>query len=229
MICKQKNCIEVWQLDGIPIKVTRRPAKRLRLWVVPPQGEVRLTLPHHTPVKMAQDWLQQHLPWLRAQQAKHTVVRSADTLHLFGEAWQIVWCEGRKSTRWDEAARCLFLTLPAQADEAQRAALLAQAQKEQLHAVLVEMLPPWQVRLGVAVNEWRIRSMRTRWGSCNPRAKRIWLSLALSAHPLPCVEYVLVHELLHLLEPSHNARFKGLLDEYLPDWRARQAKLHGKL
>lgn len=227
MIVTPSATTQHWHIEGVQVKVTRRKAKRLRLWVVPPQGEVRLTLPKHTPVKVARAWLQQHLPWVRTQQAQLAASYPSDMFCLFGEPWQIEWREGCKQIDWDDVGRCLCLTLPAQTDETQRAALLAQAQKEKLHAVLVEMLPPWQARLVVTVNEWRIRRMRTRWGSCNPRAGRIWLSLALVSHPLPCIEYVLVHELLHLLEPSHNAHFKGLLDESLPDWRVRQAGLRG--
>ena len=78
---------------------------------------------------------------------------------------------------------------------------------------------------GVSVAEWRIRKMRTRWGTCNPRARRIWLNLSLGRFPIECLEYVVVHEMVHLLERGHNWRFYSLMDQYLLDWRAARAML----
>ena len=82
--------------------------------------------------------------------------------------------------------------------------------------------------MGVPVAEWRVKRMRTRWGTCNIRARRIWLSLELAKHPVECLEYVVVHEMVHLLERRHNARFKSLMDKFLPDWRDRQRTLGGR-
>jgi predicted metal-dependent hydrolase len=87
----------------------------------------------------------------------------------------------------------------------------------------------WEPILGVAASSWRIRRMRTRWGSCNVRARRIWLNLALVDRPLECLEYVVVHELVHLHEPRHDARFHSWMDRHLPDWRERKALLNQPL
>ncbi|MDO5425218.1 MAG: SprT family zinc-dependent metalloprotease [Eubacteriales bacterium] len=87
-------------------------------------------------------------------------------------------------------------------------------------------LAKWEPVMGVHAAEWRIRDMKTRWGSCNVRDRRIWISQALGAYPDECLEYVIVHELCHLLEPSHNAVFKGYMTRFLPDWPARKARLN---
>jgi predicted metal-dependent hydrolase len=79
--------------------------------------------------------------------------------------------------------------------------------------------------MGVKAAFWGVKRMRTRWGTCNPSARRIWLSLALASRPPEALEYVVVHELVHLLEPSHNARFKALMSQFLPDWKARKSLL----
>lgn len=95
---------------------------------------------------------------------------------------------------------------------------------------LQEAIPPliarWEPAMCVQVAEWGIKRMKTRWGSCNTRARRIWLNLELAKRPLECLEYVIVHELAHLLEPSHNARFKGILDQHLPGWRDLRVELN---
>ena len=99
--------------------------------------------------------------------------------------------------------------------------------KRQLAARLEQFLPLWQERLGVQVKSCSIRNMHTRWGSCTPARGTIRISLGLQAYPDECLEYVLVHELTHLLEPSHNARFHALVESVMPDWRSRKALLEG--
>ena len=96
---------------------------------------------------------------------------------------------------------------------------------------LRELIPPliakWEPILGVRVNEFGIKKMKTRWGSCNPEVKRIWLNLELAKKSPTCIEYVLVHEMAHLLERSHNETFVAYMDKFLPNWRAIKAELNG--
>ncbi|KZS23037.1 SprT family zinc-dependent metalloprotease [Wohlfahrtiimonas chitiniclastica] len=93
--------------------------------------------------------------------------------------------------------------------------------RQALNAAIPPLLEKWLPIMGVTLNEWRLKKMKTRWGTCNPRAQRIWLNVYLAAYPQECLEYVIVHELTHLLEASHNHRFKALMTHFLPDWRAR--------
>jgi predicted metal-dependent hydrolase len=92
-----------------------------------------------------------------------------------------------------------------------------------------ELISKWEKIIGVSSNEFRIKKMKTRWGTCNYSVKRIWLSLELMKKPDECLEYVVVHELVHLLEASHNARFKALMTKFLPNWKILKAKLNGKI
>jgi predicted metal-dependent hydrolase len=87
------------------------------------------------------------------------------------------------------------------------------------------LITAWEPVMGVSVAEWGVKRMRTRWGSCNPRARRIWLSLELARRPIACLEYVVVHEMVHLLERGHNRRFYAFMDQFLPDWRSARAEL----
>ena len=105
------------------------------------------------------------------------------------------------------------------------ARILADGFRQQLNCVIPDLLAAWEPRLGVRTAQFRVRKMRTRWGSCNIRAKRIWINLALACLPHDLLEYVVVHELLHLLEPSHNPRFYKLMQGALPEWKHRKRLL----
>lgn len=91
--------------------------------------------------------------------------------------------------------------------------------REQLKAQIPLLLEKWQPLLGVQVADWGVKRIKTKWGSCNANAQRIWLTLALAKKPVQCLEYIVVHELMHLLERHHNDRFMALMDKYMPAWR----------
>ena len=94
-----------------------------------------------------------------------------------------------------------------------------------MKTLISDLLEKGQLAMGVHVNEGGVTRMKTRWGTCNPRAKRIWLNLELAKKPTPCLEYIVVHELAHLIEKSHGDRFLALMDKHLPQWRSRQQEL----
>ena len=97
--------------------------------------------------------------------------------------------------------------------------------RAQLRERIPAIIGTWEPVMGVSVAEWGVKRMKTRWGSCNPGARRIWLSLELARRPLYCLEYVVVHEMVHLLERGHNWRFYSFMDQFLPDWRHARAVL----
>jgi hypothetical protein len=107
----------------------------------------------------------------------------------------------------------------------QRAMAIAQWYRERLQEQLPVIIEKWEKRMGVEVREWGIKRMKTRWGSCNVRAHRIWLNLELAKKPSRCLEYVLVHEMAHLLEPNHSKRFASFMSEFLPQWKLLKKEL----
>ncbi|MBM4429504.1 MAG: M48 family metallopeptidase, partial [Chloroflexi bacterium] len=111
------------------------------------------------------------------------------------------------------------------ASAATRQRVLDEWYRERLRELVPPLLARWESTLGVRSAEWRIRKMKTRWGSCSLKARRIWLNLKLAKKPEACLEFIVVHELLHLIERGHGARFRALLDRYLPDWRERRRML----
>jgi hypothetical protein len=112
------------------------------------------------------------------------------------------------------------------ADADRRRAILERWYRAQLKHDLAPLLSKWETAIGVKAASWGVRKMRTRWGSCNPKAKRLWFNLELAKKSLDCLEYVVVHELIHLLERRHDARFKELMTKHLPEWRSIRESLN---
>lgn len=120
-------------------------------------------------------------------------------------------------------AETLLRTLDSESNQENRR--LQSWHRAEMKALLPQLISKWEPIIGVRVNEWGIKIMKTRWGSCNTRKKRIWLNLILMQKPLICLEYVLVHEMVHLLEASHNQRFYALMSQFMPDWKQHKDTL----
>lgn len=224
---------ETLQIAEFSIEMTRKPVKHLRLVVHRHSDRLRVSVPMRMRLAEVQQWLTSKLDWIRQRRAL-PVIPTAQYVngeqHLFqGNSYvlQVVAQAGKPRVVWDDATLTATLFIAETATIAQRANVLAASYRAHLRATIPAMLAQWQPKMRVEVLEWRIKQMKTRWGSCNPQARRIWLNLELAKYPPSCLEYVVVHELAHLLEASHNARFKALLDGFMPDWRARQAALRG--
>ena len=108
----------------------------------------------------------------------------------------------------------------------QREQLLLRWYRKELRTLIPPIIEKWEAQLGIEVAEWGIKKMKTKWGSCNPSARRIWLNLELAKKPLPCLEYIVVHEMVHLLERRHNNHFKELMDNSMPQWRLLRDELN---
>ena len=108
----------------------------------------------------------------------------------------------------------------------QRERVLQRWYRQQLKELIPPLLEKWQTALGVQVADWAIKKMKTKWGACNIEARRIWLNLELAKKPVQCLEYIIVHELVHLLERHHNDTFTALMNQFLPQWRSRRSELN---
>ena len=223
------------QIDGLPVEIVRKPITRLRLAILPPDGRIRVSVPHGVPEAVVRAFVTEHRDWIvekrgvvvaRARLRTPEMVEGA-THHVWGERRILRVRErpGRPSVVADDAGGLVLCVAPGTSPEGRRAAL-ERWQRAELEAAIPALIARWEPVVGRQVAEWRIRKMRTRWGSCNPRARRIWLSLELASRPPECLEYVLVHEMVHLLEASHDARFYRLMDGFMPDWRRHRATLN---
>jgi predicted metal-dependent hydrolase len=215
-------------------QITRKPIKNLRLAIKPPEGSVHVSAPLRVTEKAIRDFVESRRGWIERKQAEvRARVRMPAYRYETGEVHylqgiphdlRVVHREGRASVRLN-GDRCIELVVPVASELAIRQRLLQNWYREQLGDQLPSLLEKWQERMGVHVNECRIKRMKTRWGSCNPRAKRIWINLELAKRPVEQLECILVHELVHLIERSHNKRFYGLMDEFLPGWRVQSRAL----
>ena len=225
-------------IEDIAAEVVRKPVRQLRLSIRPPLGQLRITVPPGTSAATIREVVLRKLTWIRHHQAAmqqrpapptlryetgetHYYQGQALTLHVYEQA-------GRAQVWLAPAEAALHLRVPPGTMPAQRAQVLARWRRTQLQALVPALLAKWEPVVGAQAAAWGIKQMKTRWGTCSIRARRIWLSLELSQWPVACLEYVVVHELTHLHERLHNARFWHLLGQAMPDWQApHRALRHG--
>ncbi|ALD20698.1 M48 family metallopeptidase [Hymenobacter sp. DG25A] len=223
------------QIDDLQVEVVRKNIRTLRLSVHMPDGRVRVSVPLRTTeaairelVTARRAWIQKHQTNFAAREQPRQLTYVSGERHAYqGQSYEL-----RVHTSTGPARVVLqdqqFLNLYVRPDSTteQRALVLAAWYRQRLREQLPALLEKWQPVVGAQASAWAIKQMKTRWGTCNIQAKRIWLNLELIKRPLPCLEYVVVHELTHLHERYHNARFWGLMDTFMPNWRQHKAELN---
>ncbi|MEE4202384.1 MAG: SprT family zinc-dependent metalloprotease [Halieaceae bacterium] len=222
--------IEAQHLDvaGLQVEVVRKNIKNLHLGVYPPAGRVRIAAPLVLSDEAIRLAIIDKLGWIKRQQQRFAEqprqstrqMVSGETHYVFGQPYRLqLHIHNQPPKVRQRGNDWLDLYVRPDADLRQRASILFDWYREQLRERIPPLLDHWQAILGVEAAEWRIKRMKTRWGSCNTTARRIWLNLELAKKPPQCLEYVIVHELTHLLERHHNKRFIALMDLHLPSWR----------
>lgn len=221
-------------LAGIDIEVVRKDIKNLHLGVYPPNGRVRVAAPLVLSDEAVRLAVIDKLGWIKRQQAKFAAqprqsrreMVNGESHYFLGRRYRLRVHEQDGPTKVDlRGIASLDLYVRPGTGTEQREAILSRWHRQQLKALIPPLLEKWQPVLGVEVAGWGIKKMKTKWGTCNAAAKRIWLNLELAKKPEPCIEYIVVHELVHLLERHHDDRFTALLDTHLPDWRQRRELL----
>lgn len=226
--------VETIMLGDVAIEVTRKDVKNVHLSVHPPSGRITLVAPQATRLEVARAYAATKIGWIREQQAK-LQGQARETPRAFVEREShYVW--GRRfllSVREAETKpsvcirhRSIILTVRPGSDHAKRAAVMHEWHKSLLHEVVPALIHTWEPKLGVNVAAYFLQRMKTKWGGCNPRAQNIRLNTELVKKPQDLLEYVVVHEMLHLIEPTHNERYVALLDEHYPQWREARSELN---
>jgi predicted metal-dependent hydrolase len=221
-------------LSGIRIEVVRKDIKNVHLSVHPPAGRVRIAAPRHLSEDAIRAFAIGKLGWVRRQQARlHAQERETPREFLDRES-HFVW--GRRlllrvvevdaAARVDLSPRCLTLRVRPRTPAPRRAQLLDEWYRAQIRAALAPLLAKWVPLMRVAVRRVFVQRMKTKWGSCNPRAGTIRLNTELARKPPECLEYLVVHELAHLLEPTHNPRFRALMERFMPAWQSVRQTLN---
>ena len=221
---------------GITVEVVRKDIKNLHLGVYPPHGRVRVAAPLLVSDDAVRLAVVGKLAWIRRQRNKfEEQPRQSQREMINGESHYFLGQRYRLRVREREGASrvsvrgldTVELSIRPNSTRDQREAALQHWYRQELRVRVPPLLARWQATLGVRASHWGIKRMKTRWGSCNPDTQRIWLNLELAKKPEGCIEYIVVHELMHLLERHHNDRFVALLDEHLPAWRHYRSALSG--
>lgn len=221
-------------IAGIRVEIVHKDIKNLHLGVYPPNGRVRVAAPlvlSDEAVRLAVieklAWVKKHKARFKDQprQSQREMV-NGESHYFLGQRYRLRVHEqaGAPKVALRGIATMDLFVRPGASQE-QREAILLGWYREQLKALLPPLLEKWQTVIEVRASSWGIKKMRTKWGSCSIKAHRIWLNLELAKRPTQCLEYVLVHELVHLLEKHHNERFVRLMDQFMPHWKVYRDEL----
>lgn len=222
------------RLGDIEIAVTRKAVKHVHLSVHPPTGNVTLVAPTGTRLAVARAYAISKLGWIRDQQAKlRAQARETprqfverESHYLWGRRYLLSIVEKDEKPSVKRSHRHITLTIRPGSTLVRREEVMQAWYREQLHAVIPPLIQEWELKLGVTVSRYYLQRMKTKWGACNHRAGNIRLNSELVKKPKDLLEYVIVHEMLHLVEPTHSEHFVALLEKYYPTWREARAELN---
>ena len=222
------------RLGTISVDVAFKDIKNVHLSVHPPAGRVTISAPARMSLDTVRLFAISKLAWIRREQRKlRDQVRETPREHVERES-HYVWGKryllsvserDRPPSVELRANRIVLYVRPGTGDDA-KLAVVERWYREQLKDATPALVAKWEPLLGVSVGRVFVRRMKTRWGSCNPANRTIRLNTDLAKKPPECLEYIVVHEMVHLLEPTHNARFVALMDRFLPGWPHRRDALN---
>ncbi len=223
-------------VSGIAIEVCKKRIKNMHLYVKPPHGRVTVSAPLAMSDAAIQRFVRTKLGWIKRQMGKFDAQPrqtereyvSGETLYVWGKQFflQVEYANRYALTLSGEKA---IFAAPRESVAAQRENFMREWYREQLKTEMRRLLPKWERLTGLRCASWQTKYMTTRWGTCNTTSGKIWLNVQLAKKPLQCLEYVLLHELVHLVEKRHNERFVALMDKHMPMWREIKSTLNGQI
>jgi predicted metal-dependent hydrolase len=221
-------------IGKISVDVVFKDIKNVHLSVYPPTGRVRISAPERMKLDTIRIFAISKLDWIKRQQIKlqgqeRETPREfieRESHYLWGRRYLLRVIEARAVPGVELASRTMILRVRPQANDDQKEAIVAQFYREQIRATVPSLIAKWTAVMGVTVERLYVQQMKTKWGSCNPRARAIRLNTDLAKKPKHCLEYILVHELVHLFEPRHGDRFRSSMDKIMPQWRNHREELN---
>lgn len=223
------------KVSGVTVEVVRKTIKNLHLGVYPPNGRVRIAAPLAMKEEAIRLAVIGKLGWIKKQRSKFAEQErqspreyvTGETHYYRGRRYRlnVVYQAGPVAV---SISRLNTINLYVQVgnDVARRERVLFDWYRSRLKMLVPELLRKWEAVIGVQATEWGVKLMKTKWGTCNVEARRIWLNLELAKKPVHCLEYIIVHELVHLLERNHTDQFTELMTEYMPLWRQYREELN---
>jgi predicted metal-dependent hydrolase len=224
------------QIDvgGIPIDVVFKDIKNIHLGVHPPTGRVRISAPARMNIDTIRVYAISKIDWIKKQQKKFQEQERETRREYLDRESHYVWgrrlllkvIEEDRTPSVKLKHNQMILSVRPGATMGKREAVVRAWYRDLIREAVAPLIAKWELVLGVKANKVIVQRMKTKWGSCNPRAQNIHLNTELAKKPRECLEYVLVHEMVHLLEPSHNATFVSLMDKFMPQWRQVRDELN---
>ena len=219
---------------GFGIDVVYKDIKHLHISVYPPMGRVRVAAPERMDEETIRLAIVQRLPWIKRQhdqlafadRQSEREMLSGESHYVWGQRYLLDVARTSGNHSVELKARTLWLIASPDSDADERRAVLDRWYRRELRAALPVLLEKWQRIIGVEVSKVVIRRMKTKWGTCVSESRTIWLNPELAKKNPRSLEYIVVHELTHFRERTHNERFVELMDRYLPDWRSRRDELN---
>lgn len=226
--------MEQINLGEIIVDVVLKDIKHIHLSVYPPLGHVRIAAPMRMNLDTIRIYAISKLGWIKKQQQKFKEqVREApreylnkESHYFKGKRYQLRVIEQDTPPKVQLKHSTIDLYVRPNSDLQKKHAVLEAWYRQQLKELVPAIIQKWEKTMGVSSNEFAVKKMKTKWGTCNIEAKRIWLNLELAKKPYQCIEYIVVHEMAHLLERNHNSNFVALMDNYLPEWRQLKTELN---
>lgn len=222
-------------INDIDVQIVRKKIKNLHLRVHSPDGCVRVSAPLHIDDDEVRLTVLKKIRWIRKQQTRITnqpvkpeqQMLSGESHYFLGRHYllDVVECRGKHKLELRNDTQMLLSVRPGTCAD-KRGLVMTEWYRQQIKDVIPGLIQKWEPVIGVKVDEWGVKKMKTRWGTCNITDSRIWLNLELVKKPMECLEYVLVHEMVHLLERYHNDKFKAYMDRFMPQWRLHQDTLN---
>jgi len=223
------------EVRGIAVEVVRKEIKHLHVGVYPPQGRVRVAAPLRLDDEAVRLAVVSRLGWIRRKrdgfeqqdrQSQRELV-TGESHYFLGRRYllDVVEHEGRPGVHLADNTTMRLQVRPG-ADRDARDRFLQRWYRRRLRERIPGLVAKWEPKVGGRVADVHIKRMKTRWGSCNAEARRIWLNLELAKKPVACLEYILVHEMVHLIERQHTERFRELMDGLMPSWRICRDELN---
>lgn len=224
-------------IGGIEVSINRKPIKNLHLYVKPPDGHVEVSAPLNISEKSIEIFLRTRLPWIRKQQESFALQPrqskrqyiSGETLYLWGTKYYLQVQYSNKEYNLSLDGNKAILTVRRESTSHQRELFVNEWYRSLLKAEIARRLPKIEEMCGQHCESWQVKYMTTCWGTCNIKTRKIWINLQLAKKERLCLDYILLHELLHLVDKNHSEFFISLLDKYMPFWKEIRNKLNGQI
>jgi len=223
------------RVSNLSIEIIRKDIKNIHLGVYPPNGRIRMAVPIKTKKESIRLFAISKIPWIKkqqmffAKQERQTPRKyvTGETHYIFGKAYRLNVIKSNKPSKIVTKRKThIDLYVKKSSTILQRKIMFEKFYRKELKTILSKSIKKWEKKVGASTKEVRIRKMKTKWGTCNNKDKRIWLNLELAKKPFHCIDYVIVHELVHLKEKKHSERFLQLLESAYPKWQEHKDELN---